>query len=72
MKSVSNMLEVVKELPEVITHKQDEIITRHVKERFAKSATVTAANFDVKTDKEWSRSAAPYDSKSLVGSSRSG
>ncbi len=50
VKSVSNKLEVVKELLEVITHKQDDIITRHVKERFAKSATVTAANFDVKTD----------------------
>ena len=34
----------------VIAHKQDDIITRHVKERFAKSATVTAANFDVKTE----------------------
>ncbi len=50
VKSVSNKLEVVKELLEVIAHKQDEIITRHVKERFTKSATVTAANFDVKTE----------------------
>ena len=50
VKSVSNKLEVVKELLEAITHKQDDIITRHVKERFAKSATVTAANFDVKTE----------------------
>ena len=50
VKSVSNKLEVVKELLETITHKQDDIITRHVKERFAKSATVTAANFDVKTE----------------------
>jgi len=50
VKSVSNKLEVVKELLEVITHKQDDIITRHVKERFSKSATVTAANFDVKTE----------------------
>jgi hyperosmotically inducible protein len=41
---------VVKDLPELITHKQDDIITRHVKDRFAKSATVTAANFDVKTE----------------------
>ena len=51
VKSVSNILEVVKELSEVIAHKQDEIITHHVKERFAKSATVTAANFDVKQDR---------------------
>ena len=50
VKSVSNKLEVVKELPEIIAHKQDDIITRHVKERFTKSATVTAANFDVKTE----------------------
>jgi len=50
VKTVSNKLEVVKELPELIAHKQDDIITRHVKERFAKSATVTAANFDVKTE----------------------
>lgn len=50
VKSVSNKLEVVKELPDIIVHKQDEIITRYVKERFAQSATVTAANFDVKTE----------------------
>jgi hyperosmotically inducible protein len=47
---VSNKLEVVKDLPDVITHKQDDIITRYVKERFAQSATVTAAKFDVKTE----------------------
>jgi len=50
VKSVSNKLEVVKELPELMTHKQDDIITLHVKDRFAKSATVTSANFDVKTE----------------------
>jgi hyperosmotically inducible protein len=50
VKTVSNKLEVVKELSELIAHKQDEIITRYVKDRFAKSATVTAANFDVKTE----------------------
>jgi hyperosmotically inducible protein len=50
VKSVSNKLEVVKDLPDVITHKQDDIITRYVKERFAQSATVTAAKFDVKTE----------------------
>ena len=50
VKSVSNKLEVVKELPELMTHKQDDTITRQVKDRFAKSATVTAANFDVKTE----------------------
>jgi hyperosmotically inducible periplasmic protein len=50
VKSVSNKLEVVKDLPDVIAHKQDDTITRMVKERFAKSATLTAANFDVKTE----------------------
>lgn len=50
VKAVSNKLEVTKDLLDVIAHKQDDIITRHVKERFAKSATVTAANFDVKTE----------------------
>jgi hyperosmotically inducible protein len=50
VKSVSNKLEVVKDLPEVIARKQDDIMTRMVKERFAKSATLTATNFDVKTE----------------------
>jgi hyperosmotically inducible protein len=50
VKAVSNKLEVVKDLPELMTHKQDDIITRHVKDRFAQSATVTAANFEVKTE----------------------
>jgi hyperosmotically inducible protein len=50
VKSVLNKLEVLKELPEFILHKQDDIITRHVKERFSQSATLTAANFDVKTE----------------------
>jgi hyperosmotically inducible periplasmic protein len=50
VKSVSNKLEVVKELSEIIAHRQDDSITRLVKERFAKSATVTSANFDVKTE----------------------
>jgi hyperosmotically inducible protein len=50
VKSVSNKLEVVKELSEIITHRQDDSITRLVKERFTKSATLTSANFDVKTE----------------------
>ena len=50
VKSVVNKLEVVKELSEGIAHKQDDIITRHLKELFAKSVTVTSANFDVKTE----------------------
>jgi hyperosmotically inducible periplasmic protein len=50
VKSVSNKLEVVKELSDIIAHRQDDSITRLVKERFAKSATVASANFDVKTE----------------------
>jgi hyperosmotically inducible protein len=50
VKSVSNKLEVTKDLLDMIAHKQDDIITRHVKEQFAKSVTVTSANFDVKTE----------------------
>jgi hyperosmotically inducible protein len=50
VKSVVNKLEMVKELSEGIAHKQDDIITRHVKEQFAKSVTVTSAKFDVKTE----------------------
>ena len=50
VKSVFNKLEVVKEFPDIITRKQDEVITRYVKERFAQSTTVTAANFEVRTD----------------------
>lgn len=50
VKSVLNKLEVVKELPELVERKQDDTITRHVKERYAQSATITAANFDVKTE----------------------
>ncbi len=48
--SVANGLEVDKTLPNVLAHKQDEVITLYVKERFAKSATIAAANFDVKTE----------------------
>jgi len=50
VKSVLNKLEVVKELPELVERRQDDTITRHVKERYAQSATITAANFDVKTE----------------------
>jgi len=50
VKSVVNKLEVVKELPELVGRRQDDTITRLVKERYTKSATLTAANFDVKTE----------------------
>src|SRR5262245_63231339 len=50
VKSVLNKLEVVKELAELVGRRLDDTITRLVKERFTKSATLTAANFDVKTE----------------------
>jgi hyperosmotically inducible protein len=51
VKSVANKLKVDKELVKVLAHKQDEIITHYVKEQFAKSTTVKAANFAVSTEK---------------------
>ena len=51
VKSVVNRIEIVKELPEVLAQRQDDIVTRQVKERFAQSATLKAAGFDVKTEK---------------------
>jgi hyperosmotically inducible protein len=50
VKSVTNKLEVSETLAEILAHKQDDIITYQVKEQFAKSATVTAARFDVRTE----------------------
>ena len=50
IKAVSNKLEVSKELSRALAKKQDESITLLVKERFAKSATLKAANFEVKTE----------------------
>jgi osmotically-inducible protein OsmY len=50
VKAVVNKLEVSKELAQTLTKKQDEIITHLIKERFGKSATLKAANFDVKTE----------------------
>lgn len=51
VKSVANKIEILKELPEVLARKQDDIITHQVKERFAKSTTLKSAGFEVKT--EW-------------------
>ncbi len=50
VKAVINKLDVSKELAQTLTKKQDEIITHLIKERFGKSATLKAANFDVKTE----------------------
>ncbi len=51
VKSVANKIEILKELPEVLARRQDDIITHQVKERFAKSTTLKSAGFEVKT--EW-------------------
>jgi hyperosmotically inducible protein len=49
-KAVANKLEVDKGLMQALGKKQDEIISLLVKDRFAKSATLKAANFEVKTE----------------------
>lgn len=50
VKTVTNKLIVEKDLAKTLLKKQDEILTLLVKERFAKSATLKSANFDVKTE----------------------
>lgn len=50
VKSVVNKLVLEKDLAKVLLKKQDEILTSLIKERFAKSATLKAANFEVKTE----------------------
>lgn len=49
-KTVVNKLEVDKGLMHALGKKQDEIISTLVKDRFSKSATLKAANFEVKTE----------------------
>ena len=50
VKSVVNKLAVEKDLAKTLSKKQDETLTTLVKERFSKSATLKAANFEVKTE----------------------
>jgi hyperosmotically inducible protein len=50
VKSVANKLEIVPELHKDIVQKRNQIITEYVRERFKKSATLEAANFDIKTE----------------------
>ena len=50
VKTVVNKLAVEKDLAKTLLKKQDEILTTLIKERFSKSATLKAANFDVKTE----------------------
>ena len=50
VKTVINKIALEKDLAKSLLKKQDEILTMLVKERFAKSATLKAANFEVKTE----------------------
>jgi osmotically-inducible protein OsmY len=50
VKSVTNDLEVSKDLPQALAKKKDEIITQYVKERFGRSKTLDTAHFDIKTE----------------------
>lgn len=50
VKNVINKLAVEKDLARTLSKKQDDALTVLIKERFAKSATLKAANFDVKTE----------------------
>ena len=50
VKTVVNKLAVEKDLAKTLLKKQDDILTTLVKERFSKSATLKAANFEVKTE----------------------
>ena len=50
VKTVVNKLTVEKDLAKVLSRKQDDALTSLIKERFSKSATLKAANFEVKTE----------------------
>ncbi len=50
IKSVTNNIEVVKDLNRTMAKKKDEIITQYVKDRFGKSKTLETAHFDVKSE----------------------
>ncbi len=50
VKTVVNKLAVEKDLAKTLLKKQDETLTILIKERFSKSATLKAANFEVKTE----------------------
>ncbi|MBK9307089.1 MAG: BON domain-containing protein [Nitrospira sp.] len=50
VKNVVNKLSVEKDLAKTLSKKQDDALTSLIKERFSKSATLKAANFEVKTE----------------------
>jgi hyperosmotically inducible protein len=50
VKTVANRLRIAKDLTRALSHRRDELISQHVKERFKKSRTLESAGFDVKTE----------------------
>ena len=50
VKSVTNNIEVSKDLGKIMAKKKDEIILQYVKDRFGKSKTLETAHFDVKLE----------------------
>lgn len=50
VKSVTNKIEIVKDLGLTMAKRKDEIITQYVKDRFGKSKTLETAHFDVKAE----------------------
>jgi len=50
VKSVTNNLEIAKDLPQALMRKKDEAITQYVKDRFGKSKTLESSHFEVKTE----------------------
>ena len=50
VKSVTNNLEVSKDLPQALARKKDEAITQYVKDRFGKSKTLESSHFEVKSE----------------------
>jgi len=48
--SVTNKLQVAKDLKQTFSQKQDEMITAYVKERFERSTTLKSAAFTIKTE----------------------
>ena len=50
VKSVTNNIEVSKDLSKAMAKKKDDIIVQYVKDRFGKSKTLETAHFDVKSE----------------------
>lgn len=50
VKSVTNNIEVSKDLLQILSRRKDDLITQYVKDRFGRSKTLESAHFDVKTE----------------------